>query len=39
MLAGNTAMLKVLRHSGLPKTESEQDGVVHVTLTLGDGTA
>ena len=39
VLAGNTAMLKVLRHSGLPMTESEQDGVVHVTLTLGDGTA
>jgi GNAT superfamily N-acetyltransferase len=39
VLAGNTPMLKVLRHSGLPKTESVQDGVVHVTLTLGDGTA
>jgi GNAT superfamily N-acetyltransferase len=39
VLAGNTPMLKVLRRSGLPMTESEQDGVVHVTLTLGDGTA
>jgi len=39
VLAGNAPMLKVLRHSGLPRTESEQDGVVHVTLTLGDGTA
>jgi hypothetical protein len=39
VLAGNTTMLKVLRHSGLPMTESEQVGVVHVTLTLGDGTA
>jgi RimJ/RimL family protein N-acetyltransferase len=39
VLAGNTPMLKVLRRSGLPMTESGQDGVVHVTLTLGDGTA
>lgn len=39
VLAGNTPMLKVFRRSGLPMTESEQDGVVHVTLTLGDGTA
>jgi GNAT superfamily N-acetyltransferase len=39
VLAGNTPMLKVLRRSGLPMTESEQDGVVHVTLTLRDGTA
>ena len=39
VLAGNTPMLKVLRRSGLPTTESEQDGVVHVTLTLGDRTA
>jgi RimJ/RimL family protein N-acetyltransferase len=38
VLAGNAPMLKVLRHSGLPRTESEQDGVVHVTLTLGEGT-
>jgi GNAT superfamily N-acetyltransferase len=39
VLAENTPMLKVLRHSGLPMIESEQDGVVHVTLTLGDRTA
>ena len=39
VLAENTPMLKVLRHSGLPMTESEQDGVVHVTLALGDRTA
>jgi RimJ/RimL family protein N-acetyltransferase len=39
VLAENTPMLKVLRHSGLPMTESAQDGVVHVTLTLGDRTA
>lgn len=39
VLAENTPMLKALRHSGLPMTESEQDGVVHVTLTLGDRTA
>jgi RimJ/RimL family protein N-acetyltransferase len=39
VLAENTPMLKVLRHSGLPMTESEQDGVVHVTLTLGGRSA
>jgi len=39
VLAENTPMLKVFRHSGLPITESEEGGVVHVTLTLGDGTA
>lgn len=38
VLAENTPMLKVLRRSGLPMTESEQDGVVHVTLALGDRT-
>jgi len=38
VLAGNAPMLKVLRNSGLPRTESEQNGVVYVTLTLGDGT-
>jgi hypothetical protein len=31
-------MLNVLRHSGLPATESEEDGIVHVTLVLGEGT-
>jgi len=39
VLVENTPMLKVFRHSGLPVTASEEDGVVHVTLTLGDGTA
>lgn len=39
VLAENTPMLKVLRHSGLPMTESAEDGVVHVTLTLGARTA
>jgi GNAT superfamily N-acetyltransferase len=38
VLAENTPMLKVLRHSGLPMIESEQDGVVHATLALGDRT-
>jgi RimJ/RimL family protein N-acetyltransferase len=38
VLAGNTPMLNVLRHSGLPATESEEDGIVHVTLVLGEGT-
>lgn len=38
VLAENTPMLKVLRHSGLPRTETVENGVVHVTLALGDGT-
>jgi RimJ/RimL family protein N-acetyltransferase len=37
VLAENTPMLKVFRHSGLPMTESEEDRIVHVTLFLGDG--
>jgi hypothetical protein len=28
-------MLSVLRHSGLPATEREKDGIVTVTLALG----
>ena len=39
VLAENTPMLKVLRHSGLPRTEDLENGVVHVTLALGDGMA
>lgn len=35
VLADNTAMLKVFRRSRLPMTESEADGVVHLTLSLG----
>ena len=37
VLAGNTPMLDVLRHSGLQATEIEEEGVVHVTLVLGEG--
>jgi GNAT superfamily N-acetyltransferase len=38
VLAGNGPMLSVLRHSGLPATERERDGIVTVTLAL-DGNA
>lgn len=38
VLAENTAMLNVLRRSGLPMTESKKDGIVHATLVLRDGT-
>ena len=34
VLAGNGPMLSVLRHSGLPATERERDGIVTVTLAL-----
>ena len=34
VLAENTPMLNVLRHSGLPMTESEEDDIVHATLYL-----
>ncbi|MBV1798891.1 GNAT family N-acetyltransferase [Siccirubricoccus sp. G192] len=34
VLAGNAAMLKVLRKSGLPQTTETESGVVHVTLRL-----
>jgi RimJ/RimL family protein N-acetyltransferase len=37
VLAENQPMLRVLRRSGLPVNESEADGVVHLTLALGDG--
>ena len=36
VLAENLPMLQVFRRSGLPLEESEEDGVVHVTLALGD---
>jgi GNAT superfamily N-acetyltransferase len=38
VLAGNGPMLSVLRHSGLPVTEREEDGIVTVALAL-DGSA
>jgi GNAT superfamily N-acetyltransferase len=38
VLASNGPMLSVLRHSGLPATEREKDGIVTVTLAL-DGDA
>lgn len=34
VLAENTRMLNVLRHGGLPMTESQEDGIVHATLHL-----
>jgi RimJ/RimL family protein N-acetyltransferase len=34
VLADNAAMLKVFRRSGLPLTESESEGIAHVTLVL-----
>lgn len=37
VLAENTPMLKVFRHSGLPMTQEEEEGIVHVTLLLSDG--
>ena len=36
VLADNTAMLEVFRRSRLPMSQSEADGVVHLTLSLGD---
>jgi RimJ/RimL family protein N-acetyltransferase len=36
VLAENLPMLRVFRRSGLPLQESEEDGVVHLTLALGD---
>ncbi len=36
VLAGNRPMLDVFRHSGLPIQENSADGVVHVTMSLGD---
>jgi RimJ/RimL family protein N-acetyltransferase len=36
VLADNHPMLAVFRHSGLPIEMREEDGVVHVTLALGD---
>jgi GNAT superfamily N-acetyltransferase len=37
VLAENGPMLSVLRHSGLPVTELENDGIVTVTLDLDGG--
>lgn len=37
VLAENTAMLTVFRHSKLPMTQSAKEGIVHVTLLLGEG--
>ena len=34
VLAGNGPMLSVLRHSGLPVTKRERDGIVTLTLAL-----
>ena len=34
VLHGNTSMLDVFSHSGLPMKRSETEGVVHVTLSL-----
>ena len=34
VLAGNTPMLKVFQHSGLPMTRHVEDGVVHVVMDL-----
>jgi RimJ/RimL family protein N-acetyltransferase len=36
VLAGNRPMLQVFRRSGLPVDEVEADGVVQLTLALGD---
>jgi RimJ/RimL family protein N-acetyltransferase len=36
VLAENVPMLKVFRHSGLPLEESEEDGVIHLMLALGN---
>jgi RimJ/RimL family protein N-acetyltransferase len=36
VLAENLPMLQVFRRSGLPVQESDEDGVVHLTLALGD---
>ena len=36
VLVENLPMLRVFRGSGLPIEESEDDGVIHVTLALGD---
>jgi RimJ/RimL family protein N-acetyltransferase len=38
VLVENIPMLNALRHSGLPVRESESDGIVHMTLFLGDCT-
>jgi RimJ/RimL family protein N-acetyltransferase len=34
VLAGNTSMLKVFQHSGLPMTRHIEDGVAHVVMDL-----
>jgi RimJ/RimL family protein N-acetyltransferase len=35
VLTGNTPMLKVFQHSGLPMRTQAEDGVVHVVMELG----
>lgn len=35
VLAGNAAMLKVFARSGLPTTQTREDGVLHLVMTLG----
>ena len=37
VLSGNQAMLAVFRKSGLPLQQRREEGVVHLTLDLGDG--
>ena len=37
VLPGNTSMLAVFSRSGLPMTQSQAEGVVHVTLSLKGG--
>ena len=39
VLADNAPMLAVFRDSGLPKTTTHADGVLHVSLLLGGGRA
>jgi RimJ/RimL family protein N-acetyltransferase len=37
VLAENAPMPKVFRYSGLPMAQSEEEGIVRVTLFLSDG--
>ena len=37
VLPGNQAMLAVFKKSGLPLQQRREDGVVHLSLDLGDG--
>jgi hypothetical protein len=38
VLADNASMLKVFQRSGLPIKRTQAHGIVHLTLSLGDGT-